>query len=198
MDSLLNLKYIRNDSTTRSFLLNYVTELSKITEDIVELEILNKLKKSLPIDCTICQERDHFMFKRFKENYTTTQGLTFCSFGLDHIINAHDFSGASDIFKIKHKIDTLNYQSIYSLINEYVDVEIYRIGILAFNQEMKFSKMLKPKNYHHIMKPRERAYINSLINNNDVVRIRTSDHQELSALSKHLDYVVIYESSIFR
>jgi len=198
LDSLLNLDYIKNDSDTRTFLLDYVNQLSVITNNLYELEILDQLKSSLLIDCTICWKRDQFMYDNFVKYYDSTDALIFGTFGIDHVINNPEFSSINDFFRINHKVDTIDHQSFYNSINEELKNQIFRVGIIALNQKMKLSNMQKPRDYSYMMKEDERNYIRVLLKEKEVVRIFLSDHEELSNLSLNLDYLIVYKSSNFR
>lgn len=198
IDSFLNINYIRNDSVDRAFLLNYVNESLHSINEPNEIEILNQLKHSLLIDCTICLKRDLFMSENFFKDFNTNDAVIIGTFGLDHIISKHNFSDASEQFKMKHKIDTVNYQPFYTLIKDQYNQQIFRIGIIAFNQEMRYSNLQKSMDYNHIMNKDERAYLELLLENQKVIKIHPSEYKELSNLSSHLDYIIVYKSSNFR
>lgn len=198
IDSLLDVNYIKNDSINRFFLLDYVNELTNITNDSIELEVLNQLKKALKIDCTICLERDQFMFDNFNKYYDSTDVLVFGSFGLDHVIRKPHFATINAFFLAYHKVDTIGHKSLYTLMENDFHNQVFRVGIIALNQNNKFINMKMPKDYSHIMNKEERNYIEALLVNKEVIRVYPSEHEELKNLSSHLDYVIIYGNSNFR
>lgn len=198
IDSLLNSEYIKNDTVTRSFLLKYVNKLSRITKDPDELVILNKLKSALLIDCTICLNRDQFMYDNFIEQYDTTDAMTFGTFGLDHVVNKPDFTAINEFFKMNYKVDTVGHRSLYNLLKMNFKDQIFRIGIIAFYQKIETSSMQKRKNYNEIMTKDEHDYIEMLLENKTVERFYPSKHEELNNLSSNIDYLIVYKSSNFR
>ena len=198
IDSLLNLNFIHNDSTTREILLSYVKKLSIISDNKFELDVLRTLKKSLKIDCTICFDRDHFIYSNFINNYDSTHTETFATFGLNHVVTKHDFTNASPFFKKKYKFDLEGYKSVYELFNPELKEQICRIGIIAFKQDMNYSDMKMRKDYSNIMSEKERKYLENQLENESVIRIVTKKQNELSNLSSQLDYIIVYKSSNFR
>jgi len=198
IESLVNLDYIRNDSLTRSVLLNQIEELSKISQNEIEFDILKTLKNSLTIDCTICLDRDQFMYSCFKQNFDSTSCLNFVSLGLNHIVSKHDFSKASPLFRKKYKFDTIGYQSFYELLDKEFKDQTLRVGILALNNKLKYFNMSKPSDYKTIMNSLERDYIEKQLLNKDVYRIKVSENKVLNNLSEQLDYLIIYRVSHYR
>ena len=198
IDSLLNLDYIRNDSLTRKFLLNQVNMLSRISESKVELDILNTLKNSLTIDCTICLDRDQFMLSKFMHFNDSVTQLNFVSLGLDHIVSEHDFSNASPLFRMKYKVDTIGHRSFYELLNNDIKKQTWRVGILALNNQLKFANVSKPKDYSPLMSAKERLYIENQLLGKDVYRVNLTENKDLSNLAKQLDYLIIYNVSHYR
>tara|TARA_B100000508_G_scaffold24343_1_gene17473 strand:+ start:2426 stop:3505 length:1080 start_codon:yes stop_codon:yes gene_type:complete len=198
IDSFLNVEYMRNDSTERKFLIDYVNESMHYTNNIIELEILEKLSHSLLIECTVCSERDLFIKNNFFNHYSQNDKLVIGTFGLDHIIESHDFSQASEYFKMKYLIDTSGYESFYTLIKEEINQPITRLGIISLKQGMKYYDIERPNDYDHIMLNKERLFIEALMSDKEVIRIYPSHYNELKNLSSHLDYLIIYESSHFR
>jgi hypothetical protein len=198
IDSLLNLDYIKNDSLTRRLLLNQVDELSKISKSKIELNILETLKKSLTIDCTICLDRDQFMLTNFMRFYDSTTQLNFVSLGLDHIVSKHDFSKASSLFRMKYKIDTIGHQSFYELLNNDLKGQIWRVGILALNNKLKFANISKPRDYTELMNTKERDYIEKQLFDKGIYRVNLRNNKALTNLGEQLDYLIIYKVSHYR
>merc|ERR1711991_358504 len=121
------------------------------TNNIIELEILEKLSHSLLIECTVCSERDLFIKNNFFNHYSQNDKLVIGTFGLDHIIESHDFSQASEYFKMKYLIDTSGYESFYTLIKEEINQPITRLGIISLKQGMKYYDIERPNDYDNIM-----------------------------------------------
>ncbi|WP_338378745.1 hypothetical protein [uncultured Flavobacterium sp.] len=198
IDSLLNVNYIEKNETNRSFLINYVNDLAKKTTIPNELKILDRLKEALLIDCTICRKRDEFMYDNFIRFYDTKDYMVFGTFGLDHVVNSQDFSAINDFFKFNHKVDTVNHKSLYNFLKEDFKQNIYRVGIIALNQNARFSNLKKPRDYSYMMNSEEREHIENLLTNEEVIRIYPSEDEVLKNLAKNLDYIIIYNSSNFR
>lgn len=198
IDSLLNSDYIKNDSLTRNLLLKRVNTLSKVSNDKIELDILETLKKSLIIDCTICLDRDQFMLENFMRRYDSTKNLNFVSLGLDHIVSKHDFSKASSLFRMKYKIDTTNYQSFYELLNYNLKKKTLRVGILAFKNKLKFANTSKPVDYKVLMSDEEKHYLEGQLLDKDVYRIYLTENKALNNLAEQLDYLILYKVSHYR
>jgi len=198
IDSFLNVEYMRNDSTEREFLLNYINESLHYTNSSVEVEILKKLRHSLLIDCSVCLDRDKYMYNNFLNYFNKNDALSIGTFGLDHITEQHDFSAAGEFFKMKYKIDTVAYKSFYTLLKDELNKPVFRIGILSLNQAIMNTTIQKPQYYNHIMLEKEREYIESLLKNKKVIRIHPFEHEELRNLSTHLDYIIVYKISDFR
>lgn len=198
IDSFVNLDYIQNSTKNRTFLINYVKELSKITNNTKEIEILDQLKIALPIDCTICLKRDQFLYQTFKKYYRKTDALVFGTFGLDHVINKPDFSNVGEFFKSYHKVDTTNHKSFYNFLKDDFKNKIYRIGIIALKQDMKFSSLKKTKDYSFMMTKDERLYIENLFEDKAIIRFYPKNHNQLNNFAANLDYVIIYKSSNFK
>jgi hypothetical protein len=196
--SLSNVEYIANDSVNRAFLLNYVNELSQITKVSVKLTTLNNLKSALLIDCTICFNRDQFMYENFIEHYDPTDAVVIGTFGLDNVVSKPDFSSIGESFKFNHKIDTVGHSSLYNLLKKDFKNQIFRIGIITFKQSMKRSNVQKPKDYSHIMKKEERDYIEMLLDVENVLRLHPNQHKKIVNLSSEIDYLIVYKSSSFR
>lgn len=198
IDSLLNSDYIKNDSLTRNILLKQVYELSKISQNKIELDILETLKKSLTIDCTICLDRDQFMMSNFARLYDKTTQLNFVSLGLDHIVSKHDFSNASPLFRMKYKIDTTNHQSFYELLNSDLKKQTCRVGILALNNKLKFANTSKHVDYKTLMNVKEQHYLEDQLLDKDVYRVNLRENKALNNLAEQLDYLIIYKVSHYR
>lgn len=198
IDSLLNLNYIKNDSLTRRLLLNQVDELSKISQSKIELNILETLKESLTIDCTICLDRDQFMLANFMRFYDSTTQLNFISLGVDHIVSKHDFSKASSLFKMKYKIDTIGHKSFYELLNNDLKTQTWRVGILALNNKLKFANISKARDYTALMNVKERRYLENQLLDKDVYRENLTENKALKNLAEQLDYLIIYKVSHYR
>lgn len=199
IDSLLNLKTIQKDEANRSFLINYVYQLAQTTTNKKELEILDQIKEGLLIDCTICRKRDEFMYNNFIKYYDPSDYLVFGTFGLDHVVNKPDFSATSDFFKFNHKVDTINHKSFYSFLKEDYKHKIYRVGIIALKQGTTgYTKLKKTMDYSATMTKEEREYLETLLIDQEVIRIHPFEDEVLKNLSLNLDYIIVYKSSNFR
>lgn len=198
IDSLLNLDYLSNDSSTKSILFNQIEKLSTVTQNKVELDILQTLIKSLEIGYAISKERDKFMLSSFMKYYDSTAQLNFISLGLDHIVSKHDFSDSSSFFRMKYKLDTVDYQSFYELMDNDLKAQTMRVGVLELKIKIFYGNMFKRKDYKPIMNSKEREYIEKQLLNKDVYRVNVSKNKALSNLSKELDYLIIYKVSHYR
>jgi hypothetical protein len=199
IDSLLNLKTIQKNEANRSFLINYVDNLSLVTTNPSQLEILKQLKKSLLIDCTICRKRDEFMYNNFIKNYDPTDYIVFGTLGLDHVVNKPDFSATSDFFKFNHKVDTINHKSFYQFLKTDFKDKIYRVGIIALKQGTTgYINLKKPMDYSFMITKEEREHIETLLIDKEVIRIHPFEDEVLKNLSLNLDYMIMYKSSNFR
>jgi len=199
IDSLLNLKTIKKNEANRSFLINYVDDLSLITTNSNELEILKQLKTSLLIDCTICRKRDEFMYNNFIKDYDSSDFLVFGTFGLDHVVNQPDFSATSDFFKFNHKVDTINHKSFYQFLKTDFKDKIYRVGIIALKQGTTgHINLKKTMDYSATMTKEEREHIEALLINKEVIRIYPYEDEVLKNISLNLNYLIVYKSSNFR
>ena len=197
IDSLLNSDIIENDSNTRNILIDHVKELTKNKKYSSEKKFLKTLEKSLTIDCTICLERDEFMYEQFSDD-SIKNNIVFGTFGLDHVVAKGGFHKIGEYFKSKNKIDTTGYKSFYSLFKSKYKSKTLRLGILAFNREMFFSDATMSNSYENIMTIEERKFLESLLTEKKVIRIYPSNYSELKNLSLHLDHVILYKSSNYK
>lgn len=198
LDSFLNLDYISKDSNNRLFLLNYVSKALDRTTVPSQIETLKLLKIALTIDCTICRERDLFMYNNFIHYFDSSDVMSFATFGLDHVINKPDFSNVGEYFKLFHNVDTVNHKSFSSFLEDEFKPQVFRIGIISSKTKFQVSKFKSHNDYSHIMTKDERKYIEMMLENKEVVRIYPSEHKALSNLASHLDYLIIYMVSGYR
>lgn len=198
VDSLLHLDYIENDDLTKKLIINEIDKMININTGDLELNILNTLKESLSIECDICLDRDEFMLKNFIKTYSSDTKANFISLGLDHIVNQHNFSTASPLFKSKYKMDTTNYKSFYTMLENDLKEKTIRIGILSLNNKLKSFNILKPSNLDNLMSQNEREYLEKALSETNVLRIDLNKQELYKNLSNQLDFLIIYNTSHYK